>query len=137
MSTGVEIVRLEDSADGIFGVLRMRGQVLCCTLEPPFLDNRQFVSSIPSGEYVCKRTKSRRFGETFEICGVPERTDILFHAGNTAQDTQGCVLLGRGLGRVNEQRGITDSRAACRDFMNRLRRVNAFSLHVAKAGPQA
>ena len=44
-----EIVRLEKSADGTFGVLRLDGKVFCVTLELPDRGNKVNVSCIPVG----------------------------------------------------------------------------------------
>lgn len=130
MHSQVEIVRLEDSTNGTLGALRVRGRVLCCTLEPPSLDNRQFVSSIPAGEYHCQRTHSQRFGNTFEVRNVPGRSRILFHPGNTVEDTSGCVLLGRHFGSLQGRRAVLRSRDACRDFLHQFQGCESFWLHI-------
>ncbi|MGE4292698.1 MAG: DUF5675 family protein [Desulfovibrio sp.] len=130
----LELVRVESSEDGVFGVLRNQGRVVCCTLEPQDLDNRQFTSCIPLGCYPCRRTRSPRFGETFEVCSVPERKHILFHAGNTCQDTSGCILLGQGVGMLGGVRGITNSRAALAGFLGILEGREQVRLTVRDAG---
>ena len=48
---------------------------------------------------------------------MPDRADILFHAGNTHADTHGCILLGLMFGKVNGQAAILSSRAAVANFM--------------------
>lgn len=129
----LELLRMDGSDAGVFGVLRSGGQVVCCTLEPPYLGNRQFVSCIPEGGYACRRIRSPRFGETFEVCDVPGRDAILFHAGNTVRDTSGCILLGTGVGMLGGVRGITSSRAAFREFLRRLEGVDEFRLTITSA----
>ena len=47
------------------------------TLEEEDQGNRRNVSSIPAGTYIVKRVDSPRFGDTFEITGVPNRSHIL------------------------------------------------------------
>ncbi|MEF2146187.1 MAG: DUF5675 family protein [Desulfovibrionaceae bacterium] len=126
----MQLIRLEFSDAGVFGVLCRAGQIKYCTLEPPYFDNRQFISCISLGSYRCRRRVSPRFGETFEICGVPGRENILFHAGNTLADTSGCVLLGQGFGSIGGVRGVVASRAAVRDFLAGLDGVSEFSLAV-------
>jgi hypothetical protein len=64
------------------------------TLERPWADNQQNVSCIPAGRYRCRKLRSPKFGSTYEICDVPGRTHVLFHAGNTIEDTAGCILVG-------------------------------------------
>lgn len=41
------------------------------------------------------KVNSPKFGKTWEIFKVPNRSEILFHVGNHPQDTHGCILLGR------------------------------------------
>ena len=91
----VELIRLEESEHGTFGVLRICKQIFCYTLEPMDKENKRYVSSIPAQQYVCKRTSSVRFGNTFEVANVPGRDSILFHPGNRQTDTNGCILLGQ------------------------------------------
>jgi len=88
-----KIIRLKRIAtsdkNGTFGVLlevdREAGDVpFCVTLEPPLVLNKDgtttpFLSSIPTGIYICRRVDSPRFSNTFEITEVPGRTHILFH----------------------------------------------------------
>lgn len=54
---------------------------------------------IPAGTYTVKlmpAAANPKHGESWEIQKVPGRTDILFHAGNDENDSEGCVLLGFG-----------------------------------------
>lgn len=67
------------------------------TLEPPWKDNQRNMSCIPSGVYKLRKRYSDRFGDHFEVIGVPDRTLILFHAGNFPNDTDGCILPGLSL----------------------------------------
>lgn len=90
----LDLIRVGSSKRGTFGVMR-HGQVpFVLTLERPWEDNKQDVSCIPAGRYRCRRIRSPRFGTTYEICDVPGRTHVLFHAGNTLENTQGCILVG-------------------------------------------
>lgn len=94
MAITLDLIRVGSSNRGTFGVLR-HGQVpFVLTLERPWLDNKQDVSCIPAGRYRCRKIRSPKFGNTYEICDVPGRTHVLFHAGNTISDTEGCVLVG-------------------------------------------
>ena len=93
-----------------FGVLLNGTAPFAVTLEPPWKNNEPNVSCIPSGTYACRRVDSPRFGDTFEITGVPGRDYILFHGGNTSKDTLGCVLIGESFDPVNGVDGIANSR---------------------------
>lgn len=126
----IDIVRLEKSSAGTFGVLRMDGEVFCVTLEPPDRGNLPEVSCIPVGEYDCRRVESPSFGATYEIGGVPGRSHILFHQGNVATDTRGCVLLGRGFGVVAGERAVLRSRPAFREFLARCGDASGFSVSI-------
>ncbi|MBG0790371.1 MAG: hypothetical protein H0S80_07740 [Desulfovibrionaceae bacterium] len=126
----MDIVRLETSQAGTFGVLRMDGEVFCVTLEPPDRGNRPGVSCIPAGEYECRRVASPSFGDTFEIAGVPGRTHILFHQGNVAADTRGCVLLGRSFGEVCGRRAVVSSMPTFRAFLARCGDARSFTVSI-------
>ena len=126
----IDIVRLEKSPSGTFGALRLGGEVLCVTLEPPDRGNLPEVSCIPAGEYGCRRVESPSFGTTFEIGGVPGRSHILFHQGNVSADTRGCVLLGQGFGMIGGERAIVRSRPAFREFLDRCGDARGFTVFI-------
>jgi len=70
----------------------------CWTVERPWLDNAPNISCIPAGLYKMERRDSPKFGpNVWEVCDVPGRSHILFHAGNRASDLQGCIAPGVGL----------------------------------------
>ena len=85
---------LKSDPTGTLGELILDGKIICQTLERPWKDNTPEISCIPTGEYLCKRVNSPKFGETFEITNVPNRTHILMHSGNYVTESLGCVLLG-------------------------------------------
>ena len=52
-------------------------------------------TAIPAGTYELKLTYSNRFKKILpEILNVPHFLGIRIHAGNTADDSEGCVLVG-------------------------------------------
>lgn len=118
----VEIVRLEESEQGTFGVLKINKKVFCCTLEPRDEENQQNISSIPAQQYLCRLVESPTFGGTFEVTKVPSRSNILFHAGNVTENTEGCVLLGEYFGKLSGDRAILNSGKTFRRFLNELGR---------------
>lgn len=127
------IKRFTNGGQGTFGVLMQAGEggrPLCLTLERPWLDNRPDVSSIPAGLYTCRRTLSPRFGETFEVTGVPGRTVILFHKGNTIADSSGCVLLGERFGTLGGSAAVLGSAQAFSLLMRGLSGMDEFELRV-------
>jgi hypothetical protein len=68
------------------------GGLICNTFELPWLSNQPNVSCIPAGTYTIKPTESARFGSTYIVDDVVGRSHILFHKGNTTNDTEGCIL---------------------------------------------
>lgn len=126
----VELIRLDENEHGTFGVLLIDSYAFCVTLEPEDKDNKQNISSIPEGMYICKRIISPRYGETFEITNVPNRTHVLFHAGNVEEHTKGCVLLARKFGVLGEKRAILNSGNTFEQFMQKTKDINEFVLYI-------
>lgn len=86
------------------GELYINGVWECYTLEDPC---REIVgcpvgewkvpgkTAIPHGSYELTLEDSPRFGpNTITVNDVPGFSKIRIHAGNTAEDTEGCVLVG-------------------------------------------
>ena len=82
------------------GNLYLNGEWLCDTLENPYLDNKRNISCIPEGEYPVRirlpRESATRDYMHLLVKDVPNRDYILFHIGNSAKDTRGCILVGIG-----------------------------------------
>ena len=130
----VEIVRLEDNyPEGTFGALLISGVLFCFTLEPPDLGNARNISCIPPGQYECNRYVSLNQGTTYEICNVPNRSNVLFHAGNVVKDTEGCVLLGETQGKLRGNRAILNSGKTFTNFLNIMQPYDKFKLTIKEA----
>lgn len=126
----VELIRLEESEQGTIGILKIDKEVFCYTLEPADMLNKANVSCIPVQQYICERTQSPKFGETFEITNVPGRTHVLFHSGNNVTDTFGCVLLGATVGRLKGRRSILNSGKTFSNFMTIMLTESVFHLTI-------
>ena len=115
----VELIRLEtNKVYGTLGILKVNKRVFCCTIEPPDEENRQNISSIPTGQYICQRTFSPSFGTTFQVMEVTARTSILFHKGNHEGDTAGCILLGQYFDKLSShERAVLNSGNTFHNFM--------------------
>jgi hypothetical protein len=88
----------EPSRDGAtLGSLYINGVWECWTLEDVERDIKiAGVTAIPVGTYPVKMTYSPRFKMVLpELVSVPQFSSIRIHAGNTALDTDGCILLGQ------------------------------------------
>ena len=131
----VKIFRVESSKDGTFGVLSIDDQVLCVTLERPWLSNAKGVSCIPAGNYHCSRYQSKKFGNTFVVNAVPGgRSGILFHSGNRAKDSKGCIILARKFHTFTDpnDRGVMESKEAVASFLQKMKGENNFMLDIVE-----
>ena len=113
----LELIRLEESKYGTFGILKINKGVFCCTLEPPDNENIVNISSIPAQQYICERIHSNKYGDTFQVMDVPERTSVLFHAGNVVEHTKGCIILGQYFGKLRGDDAVLNSGATFKKFM--------------------
>lgn len=109
-----------------FGVLLEDGVPFATTLELPWRANEPERSCIPAGSYVCQRVQSPKFGETFEVTHVPNRSHILLHKGNVAGDTLGCILIGEAFHTL----GIAYSSEGFREFMDRTKGQETVPLEI-------
>lgn len=153
MSIHAILRRFADTPDGVFGVLDLYDDagahlLRVFTGEDDWLDNQRQISCIEAGVYACERTIFLKHHlPTFEITSVPGRQRILIHPGNTEEDVEGCVLVGRrrgclsvvdedGLGRVAAPKwAVLESTAAFEDLMRCLTGVDHFPLVVQWATP--
>ena len=90
----------------IFGKLYLNGAIVCYTLE-------NAAKAIPCGVYLVQNSKSPKFKRELPLLwnsGVPSSRGIRIHRGNTAKDSQGCILVG--MGRDVKKRFITESALA-------------------------
>ena len=78
--------------DVTMGKLYEGKELICYTIERPWLKNARNVSCIPAGEYNVEMVNSPKFGHTYEVKDVPGRTHILFHKGNYVSASLGCIL---------------------------------------------
>lgn len=128
------LTRCQFTENAVYGVLAVHGQPpFAVTLELPWLGNEPDISCIPDGDYICKRVISPKFGETFEITGIENREHILFHKGNTAEDTHGCVLIGESFASVGGRPGIGGSKHGFDEFMSIMFGYSQFELSVKTA----
>lgn len=122
--------RVGSTREATYGVLCKNGVPFVVTLERPWLQNKPRESCIPTGVYVCKRVNSPKFGDTFEVTNVVGRSHILFHAGNVAEDSLGCILVGESFAPVKGKEGIAQSRDGFAEFLAVQKGVTTFSLTV-------
>lgn len=124
------LIRVSEEANGTLGIWKIDGKAYSATLEPPDLNNAPNVSNIPIGDYIMKRYSSEKYPNTWEITGVLNRSKILVHAGNTVDDTHGCILLGESFNKFNGNRFITNSGNTFRTFMQITRHEKTMPLKI-------
>lgn len=111
---GVNLLIIRDTFTdkSTIGKLFVNGESFCDTLENPYINNERNISCIPEGEYKVRlrlpRESATRDYLHLLVQDVPNRDWILFHRGNTAKDTSGCILVGNG----REQDAVNNSRLA-------------------------
>lgn len=102
------------------GVMSIDGKRFCETLEDTDRGLKKSMSTgeiaeikvkgqtaIPSGRYQVLLTYSPKFRKDMPlISGVPDYSGVRIHPGNTAADTEGCVLVGenKAVGKVLNSR---------------------------------
>jgi len=94
------IIRDTFTEKSTIGRLFINGESFCDTLENPWIDNQRSISCIPEGQYKVRlrppiESATRDYLHLL-VQDVPNRDYILFHRGNTAKDTSGCILVGNG-----------------------------------------
>lgn len=109
----IELKRFAYHPEGTLGVIDFFEERFY-TIERPWLDNKPNVSCIPVGVYDTGWRESPRFGETWHIKDVIDRTYILIHAANFPKDVQGCIGLGTGL--MGDRVAVSNSRKAVARF---------------------
>ena len=94
------IIRDTFTEESTIGELFLNGERMCDTLENPYINNERNISCIPEGEYKVRlrlaRESATRDYLHLLVQDVPNRDWILFHRGNSAKDTSGCILVGVG-----------------------------------------
>ena len=93
-------------------------------------------TAIPTGTYrIDMQTRSPRFGRVLpRLVSVKGYAGVLIHSGNTAADTEGCILVGE-----NRERGkVLNSRATLEHLLVFLREAQAegeeIELTITRAG---
>ena len=94
------LIRDTFSDKSTLGELFLNGERMCDTLENPWINNKKNISCIPRGSYKVRlrlaRESATRDYLHLLVEDVENRSYILFHRGNTAKDTSGCILVGLG-----------------------------------------
>ena len=128
--------RIKTSDQGTIGFLTIH-QTSFAIIELPWKNNEPNFSCIPEGSYSVVVRRSSKYGVTYWLQNVVDRSWILIHSGNYAGDvfkhykthSAGCLLIGTTHGILNGQVAVLASRIAFVKFMQ-LAKGMAFKLNV-------
>ena len=120
----IVIKRIFKGTEYTIGKMYVNGDYQCDTLEDTVRPNGEKVygkTAIPSGIYEVILTISPRFKKMLPLLlNVPGFQGIRIHPGNTAKDTEGCILVGE-----NKVKGqVINSKVTFTKLMARLNRVD-------------
>lgn len=112
----LRIERLWPKPNYTVGRLFVDGKFYCNTLEDTVRDLSKEKkvpgkTAIPYGIYKVVFNWSPKFGRNLpRLLNVPAFDGILIHSGNTAEDSAGCILVGKNtaVGRLTESRYTSD-----------------------------
>ena len=93
----LHLKRLHKTANSTVGELRINGEFECYVLEDIEREVKVYgKTAIPTGTYEVVITMSNRFKKEMPLLlNVPNFSGIRIHKGNTAKDTEGCLILGQ------------------------------------------
>jgi hypothetical protein len=100
--------------DGVFEAFTLEDEIREIPGEPVAKWKVPGKSAIPAGKYRVALTLSNRFKKVLpELLNVPGYSGVRIHAGNTHENTEGCILVGQERGSST----ITKSKDAMLELM--------------------
>ena len=104
------ILKRDILADGYtLGLLSVDGKPYCYTVEDMVREGVKIPgkTAIPYGRYKVIVNMSNRFKKLMPLLiDVPGFEGVRIHSGNTAEDTEGCIIVGK----IRTEKGVRDSR---------------------------
>lgn len=87
----LELLR-EYFPDGTNGEVRCKGNLICFSIELPWLQNQRNVSCIPEGRYELTKQFHPKYGDHLRVMRVSGRDGILIHpASDAKKHLRGCI----------------------------------------------
>lgn len=114
----ITLQRTKEVGETTLGELSIDGKFFCYTLEDKIRTKKiKHQTCIPQGTYGVILSLSQRFKTVLPLLvNVPGFEGIRIHAGNTTEDTSGCILLGTA---VNEDK-LLHSKVALTTFLQKV-----------------
>lgn len=110
----IEVKRFDSGFHDTLGEFFINGKFYAFTLEDEKRDVKvKGETCIPVGTYKVVFYNSPSHGpKSLMIDNVPGFKYILIHPGNTEDDTDGCLLVGTMIGKLNGKRAVLNSKKA-------------------------
>lgn len=114
--------------DFTLGKLSIDGKFFCYTVEDKVREKKiPAVTAIPYGTYKVSLTMSNRFKKILPLLhDVPEFTGVRIHSGNTAADSEGCIIVGL----ERHSKGVLRSRSAMDALMDVLQKARDMEIEI-------
>lgn len=117
----LSLIRKSRSEDFTLGELSIDGQFFCYTVEDKVrpLGEKVFgKTAIPAGSYKVIINISNHFKKEMPLLlSVPGFEGVRIHSGNTADDSEGCIIIGM----VKTENGVGMSRVAFTKLMDKIK----------------
>lgn len=126
----ITLKRIAQTKLSTFGVMIHNNLPFVVTLEEAWRENQRSISCIPEGRYLCKPYTSAKYKNVWELQGVPNRSKILIHSGNTHNNTEGCILVGSQFEPIGTVEGIQQSKEALDELRVLVGLENSFWLTI-------
>lgn len=120
--------------DGCYSVILFKGKPFAVSVERTFNPGeaghgKQVV--LANGKYRCTATQYHKGGyATYEI-HVPGHTRVLFHKGNTEDNSLGCVIVAESFGNLNGKTAVLDSKGGFQELISLVGGTHEFELEVS------
>ncbi|OAI12198.1 MULTISPECIES: DUF5675 family protein [Methylomonas] len=117
----LNLTRVEFTDESTIGELSINGAFECYTLEDKVRPVKvKGMTAIPAGSYEIIINFSERFKKPLPLLlNVPNFDGVRIHPGNSAKDTEGCILVGKS----KSADFVGSSRAAFETLFEKLKRA--------------